>query len=106
MEALAEKLLVQFPNMSSFDINNVPASMQQAVLDLIVQPDYMGCLHIRSMIKYPDLYDMDTNITQWLVTLHCCVCVVVLSSSYIGLWLHILISCGTTTAATRHITMS
>jgi hypothetical protein len=53
-------------NDSSFDPSGpVPAEQQEAALALLLQPDYVGCPHIRLMMLKPTEYEVRTEITQW-----------------------------------------
>ncbi len=53
-------------NDSSFDPSGpVPTEQQEAALALLLEPDYVGCPHIRLMMLKPTEYEVRTEITQW-----------------------------------------
>ena len=43
----------------------MPTEQQEAALALLLEPDYVGCPHIRLMMLKPTEYEVRTEITQW-----------------------------------------
>jgi len=56
---------LQDPN---FDpANTPPVQNQNQLFQMLIQPQFIGCGHMRLLIQHPDLYNVRANITQWFI---------------------------------------
>jgi len=51
----------------SFDLSYPLVYLQDDIMNLLMEPDYHGCLHLRLIMTYPTLYDIDLGVTRMLI---------------------------------------
>mmetsp|Transcript_56013 Transcript_56013/g.93120 ORF Transcript_56013/g.93120 Transcript_56013/m.93120 type:complete len:373 (-) Transcript_56013:1913-3031(-) len=52
----------------NFDIQNPPIYLRSQLLDLLRNPDYVGCGHIKLQLLHPEEYGIDRSFVEWFLT--------------------------------------
>jgi hypothetical protein len=73
-----------------FDPARKPAQEDQArLLELLADPAYLGCGHLRLLIQHPDQYRVRPQLTQWFISTYPSVIIVIVT--IIVTFIHIVV---------------
>ena len=76
------------PNVK-FNISSVPAAYQSQVLNLVTDPNNIGCGHLRNVLIHSDQYDTNSNLTaSFIRVLQLHYNLLILQTFYTYLWNH------------------